>query len=265
MKAMKIVVCIKQVPDTSEVRIDPKTNRLMREGVPSIINPDDRSAIEVALRFKETTEAHVTALSMGPPQAEMALREALALGCDDAVLISGREFGGSDTYATASILAAAINKIGFDLVLAGRQAIDGDTAQVGPQVAEQLFIPQVTYAGDLQFSDDGLVVTRYLDAVEEIVKVKSPCLVTTLAEVAKPRYMTAQGIVDAFENDITLFEFEDLKDLLNPDWIGLKGSPTSVVKSFPKEAKGLGVKLSDLSTNEAVEVIIEKLSELGIV
>ena len=152
---MKIVVCIKQVPDTTEVKLDPKTNTLIREGVPSIINPDDKAGVEAALRLKETLGAKVTAVCMGPPQADVALREALAMGCDEGVLISGREFGGSDTYATATIIAAGLKKIGFDLIITGRQAIDGDTAQVGPQIAEQLGIPQVSYAEEIQAEAGG--------------------------------------------------------------------------------------------------------------
>ena len=143
---MKIVVCIKQVPDTNEVKLDPVTNTLIRDGVPSIINHDDKSGIEAALQLKEKLGGTVTVVCMGPPQADVALREALAMGCDDAILISGREFGGSDTYATSNIIAAGLKKIGYDLVITGRQAIDGDTAQVGPQIAEKLGVPQVSYA-----------------------------------------------------------------------------------------------------------------------
>ena len=150
---MKIVVCIKQVPDTAEVKLDPKTNTLIREGVPSIINHDDKAGLEAALRLREQVGGTVTVVCMGPPQADVALREALAMGADDAYLLSAREFGGSDTYATATIIAAALKKIGFDLVITGRQAIDGDTAQVGPQIAEQLGVPQVSYAEELTLEE----------------------------------------------------------------------------------------------------------------
>ena len=150
---MKIVVCIKQVPDTAEVKLDPKTNTLIREGVPSIINHDDKAGLEAALRLREQVGGTVTVVCMGPPQADVALREALAMGADEAYLLSAREFGGSDTYATATIIAAALKKIGFDLVITGRQAIDGDTAQVGPQIAEQLGVPQVSYAEELTLEE----------------------------------------------------------------------------------------------------------------
>ncbi len=261
---MKIVVCIKQVPDTSEVRLDPKTNTLIREGIPSIINPDDKAGLEAALRLKDEAGAHITVLCMGPPQAEMALREALAMGCDEAVLLSGREFGGSDTYATATIIAAALKKMDFDLIITGRQAIDGDTAQVGPQIAERLGIPQVSYVQDLRLESNGLVARRQYEDCYHTVRVKFPCLITALSELAAPRYMSVRGTVEAFEKDIRLLGFEDLKDGLNPDWIGLKGSPTTVVKSFVKQPKSAGKLLDDVSADEAVEAIITRLKACGV-
>ena len=262
---MNISVCIKQVPDTTEIRLDPKTNTLIREGVPSIINPDDKAAIEAALRLKEQTGASVTVICMGPPQADVALREALAMGCDEAVHISGREFSGSDTYATAAILAAGLKKIGFDLILSGRQAIDGDTAQVGPQLSEQLSIPQVSYALEITPEEDALLVKRQFEDQHHIIRAGWPCLITIMSEYAKPRYMTVKGIEDAYKAEIRTLSFDDLKDLLNPDWIGLDGSPTKVVKSFTKQAKGDGTKLRDLSTDEAVKAIVDKLDELQII
>ncbi|MCL2616576.1 MAG: electron transfer flavoprotein subunit beta/FixA family protein, partial [Defluviitaleaceae bacterium] len=198
---MKIAVCIKQVPDTTEVKLDPKTNTLIREGVPSIINPDDKSGIETALQLKEQLGATVTVVCMGPPQADVALREALAMGCDEAVLVSSREFGGSDTYATAHILAAALKKIGYDLILTGRQAIDGDTAQVGPQLAEQLGIPQVSYAMNVKSEGGGsLLIKRQYEECYHTIRVKTPCLLTFLAEAAEPRYMTVRGVVGAYNS-----------------------------------------------------------------
>lgn len=151
---MKIVVCVKQVPDTTEVKLDPVTNTLIRDGVPSIINPDDKAGIEAALRLKEETGGTVTIVSMGPQQADVALREALAMGADEAILISDRAFGGADTWATSSTIAAALKKLDYDLIITGRQAIDGDTAQVGPQIAEHLGIPQVSYVEDVQVDGD---------------------------------------------------------------------------------------------------------------
>ncbi len=262
---MKIAVCIKQVPDTTEIKFDPNTNRLIREGVPSIINPDDKAGLEMALRLKEETGAVVTAICMGPLQAEVALREALAMGCDDAVLISGREFAGSDTYATATILAAGLHKIGFDLVITGRQAIDGDTAQVGPQIAEQLKIPQVSYVENVRVEDEHLIVKRQYEDCYHSIKIKIPCLITVLAELARPRYMTVKGVEDAYKAEIRTLAFDDLKELLNPKWIGLKGSPTTVVTSFTKQTKRQGEKLIGLAADEAVVAIVKKLDELHII
>lgn len=258
---MRIVVCIKQVPDTAEVRLDPKTNTLIRDGVPSIINHDDKTGLEAALQLRDKVGGSVTVVCMGPPQADVALREALAMGCDEAVLVSGREFGGSDTYATATILGAALKKIGFDLVITGRQAIDGDTAQVGPQIAEQLGIPQVSYAGSIEPQDGGLVVQRQFEDEYHLLKVRLPCLITTLSELAKPRYMSVGGIVDAYEKEVKVLGFDDLKNDLNPEWIGLAGSPTNVRQSFTKQPKTGGVILAGLSPDEAVEAIMAKLVE----
>ena len=256
---MKIVVCIKQVPDTAEVKLDPKTNTLIREGVPSIINHDDKAGLEAALRLREQCGGTVCALCMGPPQAEGALREALAMGVDEAYLLSAREFGGSDTYATATIIAAALGKIGFDLIITGRQAIDGDTAQVGPQIAEQLHIPQVSYAEELQVEGDSLVVKRQFEDCSHRLKVSTPCLVTALSELNEPRYMSVGGIVDAFQKEITVWGFEDLKEAFNPEWIGLQGSPTNVFQSFGKQLRAPGVVLNSLSADEAVEAIMQRL------
>ena len=262
---MKIIVCIKQVPDTAEVKLDPKTGTLIRDGVPSIINHDDRAGLEAALELREKVGGTVTVVCMGPPQADVALREALAMGADDAYLLSAREFGGSDTYATATIIATALRKIGFDLVITGRQAIDGDTAQVGPQIAEQLKIPQVSYAEQLDVDGDSVIVKRQYEDQSHMLKVKMPCLVTALSELAEPRYMHAGGIVDAYNRDITVWGFDDLKNDLNPDWIGLKGSPTNVFQSFGKKPKVAGTVLDGLSTEEAVEKIMAVLIERHII
>ena len=256
---MKIVVCIKQVPDTAEVKLDPKTGTLIRDGVPSIINHDDRAGLEAALQLREKVGGTVTVVCMGPPQADVALREALAMGADDAYLLSAREFGGSDTYATATIIATGLKKIGYDLVVTGRQAIDGDTAQVGPQIAEQLKIPQVSYGEELDVDGDCVIVKRQYEDQSHMLKVKMPCLVTALSELAEPRYMHAGGIVDAYEKEITVWGFEDLKEAFNPDWIGLQGSPTNVFQSFGKQLRAPGVVLSGLSADEAVEAIMQRL------
>ena len=264
---MKIVVCIKQVPDTAEVKLDPKTGTLIRDGVPSIINHDDKAGLEAALQLREKLNdgSTVTVVCMGPPQADVALREALAMGADEAHLVSAREFGGSDTYATATIIATALKKIGYDMVITGRQAIDGDTAQVGPQIAEQLKIPQVSYAQELDIVNGEVIVNRQYEDQFHILKVQLPCLVTALAELSEPRYMHAGGIVDAYNKEIKVWGFDDLKDDLNPEWIGLKGSPTNVFQSFGKKPKTPGTIYDGLSTEEAVEKIMAMLIERHII
>ncbi|WMI80877.1 electron transfer flavoprotein subunit beta/FixA family protein [Anaerotignum sp. MB30-C6] len=263
---MKIVVCIKQVPDTVEVKIDPKTGTLIRDGVPSIINHDDKTGLEAALTLKEKLGGTVTVVSMGPPQADVALREALAMGCDEAYLVSAREFGGSDTYATSGILAAALEKVGYDLIITGRQAIDGDTAQVGPQIAEKLQLPQVSYVEEVvDAGADFVVVRRQFEDGYHIVKVKTPCLLTAIAELAEPRYMSVGGVFEAYQKEIKTIGFEELKDGLELDMIGLKGSPTNVYKSFTKEMKGTGTVLNDVTPEQAVDAIIKKLEEKFII
>lgn len=255
---LRIAVCIKQVPDTTEVKLDPKTNTLIREGVPSIINPDDKAGVEAALELAEATGGEVTVICMGPPQADVALREALAMGCHKAVLLSDRAFGGSDTYATAAIVAAGLKKIGFDVVFTGRQAIDGDTAQVGPQIAEQLGVPQMTYATEVKAEGDSIIVKRQVEDRHYILKAKMPCLITVLADLGQPRYMSVKGIVKAYAADIPTLGFEDLKDLFVPEHIGLSGSPTNVKQSFTKQAKGSGTVLN-VSPDEAVAAIMKTL------
>lgn len=264
---MKIVVCAKQVPDTTEVKLDPKTNTLIRDGVPSIINPDDKAGIEAALQLKERVGGTVTVVSMGPPQADAALREALAMGCDEAILVTDRAFGGADTWATSSTIAAALKKLDYDIIITGRQAIDGDTAQVGPQIAEHLGIPQVSYAEEIiDASDDKVVVKRQFEDRYHVIEVKTPCLITALAELATPRYMTVHGIFDAYrEKEVKVWTLEELKDTVDMANIGLKGSPTNVKQSFTKQAKGKGLYYKDLSPEEAVETIVAKLEERHII
>ena len=228
---MNIIVTMKQVPDTQEVKIDPKTGTLIREGAPSIINPEDKHALEEALRLKEALgDTTVTALSMGPPQAESILREALAMGADRAVLVSDRAFAGSDTLATSYVLSMAIKKIKeFDLILCGRQAIDGDTAQVGPQLAEFLKIPQVTCAQEISIEEGVVTVKSNFGRILRTVRVEPPALVTVTRAINRPRYKTLKGIWKAFgEKEIRRWSQEDLN--LNPMRIGLNGSPTWVRK-----------------------------------
>ena len=263
---MKIVVCIKQVPDTTEVKLDPVTNTLIRDGGPSIINPDDKSGIEAALQLKEKVGGTVTVVSMGPPQADFALREALSMGCDHAILVSDRAFGGSDTWATSSTLASALKKLDYDLIITGRQAIDGDTAQVGPQIAEHLGIPQVSYAEDVNVEGDSIIVKRQFEDRYHIIEVKMPCLLTALAELAEPRYMSIVGVFDAYrEKEVEVWNLESIKDTVDEGSLGLKGSPTRVKESFTKQAKGQGILHEDLSPDEAVEVIVSKLQEKFII
>ena len=231
-----------------------------------IINHDDKTGIEAALTIREQVGGTVTVVSMGPPQADVALREALAMGCDEAILVSAREFGGSDTYATSGIIAAALKQLDYDLIITGRQAIDGDTAQVGPQIAEKLHLPQVSYVEEIvEAAEDHVTVKRQFEDGYHIVKVKTPCLLTAIAELAEPRYMSVGGVFDAYQKEIKIFGFDMLKDDLELDMIGLKGSPTNVYKSFTKELKGAGTVLRDLTAEQAVEAIVKKLEEKFII
>lgn len=256
---MKIVVCIKQVPDTTEVRIDPVTGTLIREGVKSIINPDDLSGLEAALRIKDQMEAEVIALTMGPLQADSALREAIAMGVDRAILLTDRLFAGADTWATSLSLSKAIAKLQPDLIITGRQAIDGDTAQVGPQIAEHLHIPSVAYVNEVTLKDDSLICKRMFEDGYQLIKVKTPCLITVLKEMNEPRYMRVGKIYRAFSQELE--EIWDAESLgLNPDELGLKGSPTKVKKSYTKGVKTAG-KVFNLDSKDAAKLIVEKLKE----
>ncbi|WP_457942259.1 electron transfer flavoprotein subunit beta/FixA family protein [Caproiciproducens sp. LBM24188] len=260
---MNIVVCIKQVPNTNEVRLDPVTGTLIREGVPSIINPDDKAGLEAALRLKDEQGAHVTALSMGPPQADAALREALAMGADEAILVTDRAFGGADTLATSTTIAAALKTLPYDLILTGRQAIDGDTAQVGPQIAEHLGIPNVSYAEDLKVEGNEVTVKRQYEDRYHIIKVKMPCLITALSELNQPRYMTPGGIFDAYrEKEVKILTRADLE--VDDTAIGLKGSPTRVWKTFTKSLKAAGQQVT-LDPQESADYMMEKLREKFII
>ena len=258
---MKIIVCMKQVPDTTEVRLDPVTGTLIRDGVPSIINPDDKAGIEAALRIKEQIPGStVTVVSMGLPQVDVALREAMAMGCDDAVLLTDRKLGGADTWATSSSIAGALKKMEYDLIICGRQAIDGDTAQVGPQIAEHLGIPQVSYVEEIQeITDRYMVVKRQFEDRYQVVEVAFPCLITTLSELNDPRYMSVGGVFDAYQKEVRVMSYADIADVVDESNIGLKGSPTRVKQSFTKQAKGKG-ELHEVSADEAVKLIVEKLA-----
>ncbi|WAG40740.1 electron transfer flavoprotein subunit beta/FixA family protein [Clostridium estertheticum] len=256
---MNIVVCLKQVPDTNEVKIDPKTGTLIREGVPSIINPDDKNALEESLRLKDEHGAHVTVISMGPPQAEKALREALAMGADEAILVSDRAFAGADTLATSHALAATLKKLDYDVVFAGRQAIDGDTAQVGPEIAEHLNLAQITYVEKVDVIKGGLKVRRAWEDGYEDIEVKTPVLLTAIKELNEPRYMNIKNIFEMFQNkEVRVWNAADIGADIAV--LGLKGSPTKVKKSMTKEPKGKG-ELIQLPAAEAALYAVSKLKE----
>ena len=245
---MKIIVCVKQVPDTSgKVAVNPD-GTLNRASMQTITNPDDMNAVEAALKLKDATGCKVIVITMGPPPAAGMLRELMAMGADEGVLVSAREFGGSDTYATSQILAAAISTIGVeddDIVMCGRQAIDGDTAQVGPQIAEKLHLPQVTYAADIQKDGNTVTVKRMLEDGYMTIKVQTPCLITCIKELNNPRYMSIGGIYETYSKPLATYDYEKLKDhpLIDATTIGLKGSPTNIFKSFTPPQKGVGMML----------------------
>ncbi|MBQ9979647.1 MAG: electron transfer flavoprotein subunit beta/FixA family protein [Oscillospiraceae bacterium] len=245
---MKIIVCVKQVPDTSGKVAVKADGTLDRASMATIINPDDLNAVEAALKLKDDTGAKVIVVTMGPPPAEGMLREIMAMGADEAVLISGREFGGSDTFATSQIIAAGIKKIGLepeDVIFCGRQAIDGDTAQVGPQIAEKLGIPQVSYVAEIEKDGKDITCQRMLEDGYMTIRVKTPCLLTCIKELNVPRYMSVSGIVDCYSKPLTVFDFETLKNdpLIDLATIGLKGSPTNIFRSFTPPQKGVGIML----------------------
>lgn len=258
---MHILVCIKQVPDTNDVKIDPETNTLMREGVDSIINPFDMYAIEESLRLKERVGGKVTALSMGPPQAEAALREAISMGVDGAILLSDRAFAGSDTWATSYTLSAAIRKIGdVDVILCGKQASDGDTAQVGPGIATHLDLPQVTYVRKIEEIDEQHVTAeRLLDTGYEVIETPVPCLLTVVKEINEPRLPSLKGKLAARKADIPTWTAADIE--AEPGKVGLEGSPTKVVRIFtPPNREG-----GEMLEGDPVEVaatLVEKLKDI---
>ena len=229
---MNIIVCIKQVPETTEVRINPETNTLIREGVKSIINPFDMYAIEEGVRLKEKFGGKLTVLTMGPPQAEAALREAISIGADEGFLVCDRTFAGSDTWATSYTLTGAIKKIGeFDLIICGKQASDGDTAQVGPGISAHLDIPQVTYVKKVEeIKNKSMRVERMLEEGFEIIETPLPALITVVKEINEPRLPSLKGLMRAKSAKITVLTQKELD--LDPQSIGLCGSPTQVVKIF---------------------------------
>ena len=263
---MRIFVCVKQVPDTSGKVAVNANGTLDRASMATITNPDDMNAVEAALQLKDATGCQVTVVTMGPPPAAKMLRELIAMGADDGVLISAREFGGSDTFATSQIIAGALHHMGIgkdDLIFCGRQAIDGDTAQVGPQIAEHLGLPVISYAEDIKVEGDSVIVKRqYEDRYHEI-KAKMPCLITALSELNEPRYMTPGGIFDAVDKEVTVWGRADLKDVDDSN-LGLKGSPTKIAKASDKVPKGAGEKVN-LDPAESVNYLIGKFKEKHII
>ena len=259
---MDIVVCIKQVPDTTDVKIDPKTGTLIREGVPSIVNPDDKHAVEEALRLKEKFGGKVTALSMGPPQADDALREVSAMGVDDLILLSDRAFAGADTWATSYTLGEAVKKIKYDLVICGREAIDGDTAQIGPQMAEHLGIPQITYVRKVEVGDGKIICERALEDGYERIEASLPALITVISDLNKPRYPSVRGIVDAYqEKEVKVWNAKDIQ--AEEACLGLNGSPTEVMRSFAPEPKGEGVVLEG-TADETAKQLVQHLKDKNV-
>ena len=256
---MKIIVCVKQVPDTKGgVKFNPY-GTLDRGAMLTIMNPDDKAGLEAALRLKDQYGAEVTVLTMGLPKAEDVLREAMAMGADNGILVTDRVLGGADTWATSTTIAGAIRNIkDYDIIITGRQAIDGDTAQVGPQIAEHLGIPVISYAEGIEVDGDSVIVKRQYEDRHHMLKAKMPVLITALSELNDPRYMTPGGIFDAVDAEITTWGRADLVDVNDGD-LGLKGSPTKIAKASDKVRKGAGEKVAPDSPDEAVEYIMDKL------
>ncbi|MBD3231020.1 MAG: electron transfer flavoprotein subunit beta [Candidatus Lokiarchaeota archaeon] len=265
---MKVFVCIKQVPAITEVKVDSKTGLLVREGIPGMINPMDKNALELALRIKQDIGAEIISISMGPPQAEEVLREALAIGVDRAYLLSDRKFAGADTLATSHTIALAIEKILVDsnpkesyLIICGSQALDGDTAQVGPEIAEELDIPQITYVQAIKKVNNDKIIAESVFRPDEVVVLESklPALITVLKQINTPRYPKISGIVDAFDQkEVSYLNADELN--ADEAKIGLNGSKTQVWRIFVPKAKGEYKKLSG-STEEMVGKLCKYLKE----
>ena len=264
---MKIVVCVKQVPDTKGGVVFNPDGTLNRAAMLAIMNPDDKAGLEAALELKDKYGAEITVLTMGLPKADEVLREAMAMGADKGILVTDRRLGGADTWATSVTIAGALRNLDYDLIITGRQAIDGDTAQVGPEIAEHLHLPMVTYVQkvvDVHEAAKTITVERQFDDRYMTVKVQMPCVLTALGELAKPRYMTPGGIFEAYDKEVTVWGRDDLKDVLDSD-IGKVGSPTQIAKASDKVRKGAGEKKTDLSPSEAVDYIVGKLEAKHII
>ena len=259
---MNIVVCIKQVPESTEVRVDPETKALVREGVASIVNPVDENALEAALQLREAHGGKVTVITMGPPQAEEALRHALAMGADEAILLTDAAFRGSDTLATSYTLAQAVRKLGeVDLILCGKQAIDGDTGQVGPGLAERLGAPQVTFAIEIEVRDGKLRGRRVLDDFFEVIEVPLPAVVTVVKQINEARRPAMRNVLKAKRAEITKWSLADLE--ADATQTGFDGSPTQVIEVWPPERRSGGKTLQG-SVEEVVAEIAGVIREISL-
>ena len=267
---MEILVCVKQVPDTAEVKIDPVKHTVIRAGVPNIFNPFDQNALEAALQLKDEQGAKVTLLSMGPPQAVEVLREGLAMGADEAYLLTDRKVGGSDTLATGYCLAQAVRKVAelqgldhFDMIVCGKQAIDGDTAQVGPQIAAELGIPQITYAAHIKVEGEKITVKQQNEEGYIVTEASFPVLITAVKELNEPRFPTIRGTMKAKRREIPTLSADDIK--VDESRIGLSGSPTNVRKIFTPPQRTQGVILNNEDVAVSVAALMEKLTEQKII
>lgn len=269
---MKILVCAKQVPDTTEIRINPETNTLIRDGVPAIVNTFDAYALEAAARMKDRDpDTTIVVVSMGPPAAEKALRECLSVAADKAYLVSGRKFGGSDTLATSYILKNAVQKIEelegykFDAIFCGKQAIDGDTAQVGPEMAEHLGIPQITCALEVKQAEDGkMQILKEGQDANQLVEIQTPCLITFTKPSFEPRYATIKRKMAANRAEIPVLG-EDCFENMDATRIGLKGSPTKVKKSFVPQVNKSGLMIEEETPADNAKKLAALLAEAGII
>ena len=275
---MKILVCIKQVPETTNIKINPLDNTLMREGISAIINPDDKAGIELALRIKDKREdADVTVITMGPSEGIKALREAIAMGTDDGILITDEVFSGGDTYATALAISEFIKTLEYDLIITGRRAIDGETGQTGPEIAENLGIPQITHCTEFEIEGDKLIAKRQFDDRYHIIEAKMPCLISIIGEKINPRYMTVRGIFDSAKSNsscekkdkkkdrIRVLNYDYIKEKIEASMLGLKGSPTFVNEMVQGISGKNGEKLMGLNEEEAAEAIFQKIIERGFI